>query len=102
MSIGLFVFWAAAAAAGLLGVAGGSRRQPWLTQVFCIIAALALGLQALHPALLDLFQRDASQILRGEWWLIGSALFFQDGGLAGGASNFAALLCIGGLAEQRL
>ena len=63
---------------------------------------MALGLQVLHTALQDLFQRDTSQILRGEWWRIGTALFFQDGGLAGGATNIAALLCIGGLAEQRL
>lgn len=63
---------------------------------------LFLAAQLIHPALLTLLERDAARIRQGEWWRLATALLVQDGGLAGGISNIAALLLIGSQAEQLL
>lgn len=63
---------------------------------------LFMAAQLIHPALLTLLERDAARIRQGEWWRLATALLVQDGGLAGGISNIAALLLIGSQAEQLL
>ncbi|WP_208866544.1 rhomboid family intramembrane serine protease [Mesorhizobium sanjuanii] len=66
------------------------------------ILAACLALQVAESWILQLVERNASAILSGQWWRMGTALFFQEGWLAGGVSNIVALLVIGALAEQML
>lgn len=82
----------------LLGNAG--RRLPVVT--LCVFVAVAAGLvvQLSWPPALELFRRDSAAIAAGQLWRLGTALFFQDGGFAGGVFNLVALLLLGALAEQ--
>jgi membrane associated rhomboid family serine protease len=68
----------------------------------CAAIALGIGLQLAYPSMLGMFQRDAARIAAGEWWRLVTALFLQDGGVAGGLSNLAFLVMIGSLAERVL
>ena len=86
--------------AGRLQVLPGSGRRPFLTLVIAAIVALALAAQEVWPGLLPLVQRDAAAIGHGQVYRLFTALWFQDGWLAGGLFNLAILVLIGGLAEQ--
>lgn len=78
------------------------KRCPALALTICVVLGLCLLLQLACPAILGATERDTMYVLSGQWWRIGSALFFQDGGLSGGLSNIVLLLVVGGLAEQIL
>lgn len=70
-----------------------------------VTAALVAGMLALQlhlPIVLEMFARRPSLIHGGEIWRAGTALFVQDGGLAGGLFDLVLLLAIGPLAETRL
>jgi rhomboid protease GluP len=98
----LLALWTSASAAGFINVGLDLKRPPLLTLCLCGLLALFLAAQLAYPTLLDLFQRDVLKILQGQWWRVFTALFFQDGWVAGGVTNIFALLLIGGLAEQIL
>jgi membrane associated rhomboid family serine protease len=102
MYLTFFYFGAAgAAAAAAFRIADLKRKRvPYLTILICLALGACLILQALHPAALLMFERNAAAIGAGEWWRIGAALFFQDGGVSGGVSNIFFLAIIGSLAEQ--
>jgi membrane associated rhomboid family serine protease len=77
-----------------------SRRFPYLTLFLCLALAGCLALQLLFPGILSALERDAARVYAGEWWRLFTALFFQDGGLAGGISNIFLLAWVGSIAEQ--
>jgi hypothetical protein len=83
-----------------IGLRERGRRQPILTWAVCLTLTLSLLAQLRHPQLLNLFERNTTEIVKGEWWRILTALFFQDGWIAGGVTNILLLLAIGSLCEQ--
>jgi membrane associated rhomboid family serine protease len=76
-------------------------RAPLLTLGVLSLTAGASLAQAADRDLLTRFERTPAE-LHGDWWRIATALFFQDGGLVGAASNLAFLGLIGVAAEQVL
>jgi membrane associated rhomboid family serine protease len=76
------------------------RRQPKLPLTVCVVLSLCLLAQLRDSRLLLLFERNTTQVLQGEWWRLVTALFFQDGWIAGGLTNILLLLAIGNLVEQ--
>jgi rhomboid protease GluP len=88
-------------------VAGGLQgrrrpfRFPWASAVTLALVAAMLALQLRHPALLERLARTP-ELMDGQIWRAATALFVQDGGLAGGLFNLVLLLAIGPLAESRL
>jgi len=98
----LQAFWILAIIAGSGQIRDWNKRLPLLTLSMSAVLAACLALQFLEPWLLPFVQRNASTILSGQWWRMGTALFFQDGWFVGGVSNIVALLVIGALAEQML
>lgn len=83
-----------------LNQTGFAKKIPWVTLIVACLISACLILQILLPQLLALFMRNKPLILKGELWRIITALFFQDGGLAGGIFNIVGLLFIGSLAER--
>lgn len=95
----LVAAFAALLVARLQGQAG-LRRFPWLTLSIMLVLAVALAAQILAPELLPRFQREASAIGRGDTYRLFTALWFQDGGLTGGAFNLVMLFFVGSAAER--
>jgi membrane associated rhomboid family serine protease len=77
----------------------GLRRFPVVTAVVFAITGLSNGLQFIVPGMLARLER-APAGLHGDWWRTGTALFVQDGGVAGTLSNLGFLLVAGAVAEQ--
>ncbi len=75
---------------------GGTTMAAWLTAAIGVSAAV----QFLVPGTLTALQRDASAVAQGEWWRVATALFVQDGGFPGAASNLVGVLLIGVVAER--
>ncbi|MCM6776161.1 rhomboid family intramembrane serine protease [Nocardia sp. CDC159] len=71
------------------------------TTVFLITAATGIA-QLIHPALFDRFCRAPDRVAAGEWWRLGTAMFFQDGWTAGLLFNLVILLVFGAIAERVL
>jgi membrane associated rhomboid family serine protease len=69
-----------------------------------LIMAIAIGipttLQFVFPAILTTLERDTARFLAGDWWRIVTALFVQDGGVAGSVFNLVNLLFVGSVAER--
>ena len=86
--------------AGAIALREGERRKPILTWSLCFALTLCLLAQLRYPQLLELFQRNKTEIIKGDWWRILTAIFFQDGWTVGGVTNIALLLAIGSLGEQ--
>jgi membrane associated rhomboid family serine protease len=76
------------------------KKTPWVTLIMATLISAGLVLQLVSPQLLTQSMRNTTLFLKGEWWRIITALFFQDGGWAGGISNIVSLLFIGMVAEQ--
>ncbi len=85
---------------GAIALREGERRRPILTCSVCFALTVCLLAQLRHPQLLEMFQRNTMEIMKGEWLRILTAVFFQDGWTAGGVTNIALLLGIGSLCEQ--
>jgi rhomboid protease GluP len=84
---------------------GASRKRavwPKITLATAAMLALMFAVQSAQPGVLPLFARDPSLVQRGQLWRAITALFFQDGGLAGFLFNLVILLLIGTVAERRL
>ena len=79
----------------------GFQRLPVATAVVFVITATTSVLGLVIPGMLKGWQR-APQGLHGDWWRTFTALFVQDGGVAGTISNLAFLLVLGAMAEQVL
>jgi len=92
----------AAIAVGAISLRAVRIHWPLITLAVCVVLSICLYLQIRIPALLPAVERDGVAIRAGEWWRIATALFFQDGWLAGGLFNLATLLLVGGIAEQIL
>ncbi len=76
------------------------RRFPVLTLSISILLIGCLVTEFLFPHLLFLFERDSALIYTGQWWRLMTALFFQDGWLAGGTFNILFFILIGSISEQ--
>jgi membrane associated rhomboid family serine protease len=74
---------------------------PWLSAGTVLLVAAMLALQLHYPVLLERLSRTPA-LVEGEIWRAVTAIFVQDGGLAGGLFNLVLLLAIGPLAEARL
>jgi membrane associated rhomboid family serine protease len=77
----------------------GLRRFPVVTAVVFAVTGLSNVLQFLVPGMLAGLER-APAGLHGDWWRTCTALFVQDGGVAGTLSNLAYLVAAGAVAEQ--
>jgi rhomboid protease GluP len=75
-------------------------RFPAATLTLIAVVGLSAVLQAIFPWALPALQRDAVRIAAGEWWRLATALFVQDGGVAGAVVNLIGLLLIGSVAEH--
>ncbi|HEY4372794.1 MAG TPA: rhomboid family intramembrane serine protease [Burkholderiales bacterium] len=78
-----------------------ARPYPRWTPLFVLIAAAGLLAQLQWPGLRPLLERNADAMFDGQWWRLFTALWPQDGGIAGGLANIASLLLIGNAAERR-
>ncbi|WP_280364627.1 rhomboid family intramembrane serine protease [Nocardia wallacei] len=58
--------------------------------------------QLVGSGVYDRMCRAPEQIRDGEWWRLGSAMFFQDGGAVGLAFNLVGLVVFGVIAERVL
>lgn len=85
----------------MAAVRHGLPRLPILTAVVFAVTATTSVLQFRVPGMLAALSR-APQGLHGQWWRWGTAMFAQDGGVAGTVSNLLFLLVVGVLAEQVL
>jgi membrane associated rhomboid family serine protease len=79
----------------------GFQRLPVVTAVVFVVTATTSVLGLVLPGMLEALQRTP-QGLQGDWWRMVTALFVQDGGVAGTISNLAFLLVMGVVAEQVL
>jgi membrane associated rhomboid family serine protease len=77
----------------------GLQRFPAVTVVVFAVTAVTSVLGLALPGVLEALERTAEG-LHGDWWRSVTALFVQDGGVAGTVSNLGFLLVMGALAEQ--
>jgi membrane associated rhomboid family serine protease len=73
---------------------------PRITVLFFFMIAVPSTLQFIFPSLLTTLQRDPVRFFHGEGWRLVTALFVQDGGIAGTIFNLISLLFVGAIAEQ--
>lgn len=78
----------------------GPLKRPWLTFMIFALLAVALAAQMMSPDLLPRFQREARAVADGQVYRLFTALWFQDGWLAGGIFNLTLLIFVGFTAEQ--
>jgi hypothetical protein len=79
----------------------GFQRFPVVTAVVFAVTATVSVLGLALPSLLATLER-APAGLHGDWWRTFTAVFVQEGGVAGTLSNLLFLLVMGALAEQFL
>jgi membrane associated rhomboid family serine protease len=77
----------------------GLQRFPAVTVVVFAVTAVTSVIGLALPGVLEALERTAEG-LHGDWWRSVTALFVQDGGVAGTVSNLGFLLVMGALAEQ--
>src|SRR5215204_6307413 len=77
----------------------GLQRFPAVTVVVFAVTAVTSVLGLALPGVLAALERT-TEGLHGDWWRTVTALFVQDGGVAGTVSNLGFLLVMGALAEQ--
>lgn len=100
----LYLVLLVAALASSRATGAGARpvsRQPVATlSTLAIVGVPTLLELTVKPELLELLQRDAELIGRGQVWRLVTALVVQDGGVLGAAFNLATLAVVGVAAEQ--
>lgn len=74
--------------------------MPVMTLIMAIAIGIPTTLQFVFPAILTTLERDTARFLAGDWWRIVTALFVQDGGVAGSVFNLVNLLFVGSVAER--
>lgn len=89
-----------ATTAGRLQLPSVRGPVPWLTLSLVALLALALAAQLFFPPLIAQVQRDAGAIRQGEIYRLFTALWFQDGGVAGSLFNLAILFLLGSVSER--
>jgi membrane associated rhomboid family serine protease len=70
------------------------------TLTFVLVIGLSAIFQLFFPWLRPALERNATLIASGEWWRLVTALFVQDGGIAGSIFNLVSLLLVGRVAER--
>ena len=75
---------------------------PWMWLATSLLVAIMLALQLRNPILLEHLARAPAIIKQGQLWRGVTALFVQDGSLAGGIFNLVLLASIGPIAERCL
>jgi membrane associated rhomboid family serine protease len=76
------------------------RQVPYATLLALLAITVPSTLQRFFPNLLQMFERDSTRFLAGDWWRIITPLFVQDGGLSGTLFNLVSLLLVGTVAEK--
>jgi membrane associated rhomboid family serine protease len=76
-------------------------RFPVVTAAVTAVTVATNAVQLSVPGVLERFERTPAG-LHGEWWRTVTALFVQDGGIAGTVSNLLFLVLVGTVAEQVL
>jgi len=76
------------------------RQVPFATLVLLLAISIPTALQFFFPSLLQMFERNYTRFLAGDWWRIVTPLFVQDGGVSGSIFNLVSLLLIGTVAEK--
>ena len=74
--------------------------MPFATLVLLLAISIPTALQFFFPSLLQMFERDYTRFLAGDWWRVITPLFVQDGGISGSIFNLVTLLLIGTVAEK--
>lgn len=103
LSSSLFVIvLVGAALAGALQLRSprAGRPAPVATISTGLAIAVPSTLQLLFPNILRVAMRDPDRFWAGEWWRLVTALFVQDGGVAGTIFNLVSLGIVGAVAEQ--
>jgi membrane associated rhomboid family serine protease len=77
-------------------------RIPRATFTLAAILGAMFAAQYAIPGLFALLAREPSMWRSGQLWRALSALFVQDGGMAGAFFNLATLLILGSVAERRM
>lgn len=79
-----------------------TRKSAFPQATFFLLLAIGIPslLQFFFPVILSTFQRDYGRFLNGDWWRLISALFVQDGGVAGTIFNLIGFALVGSLVER--
>ena len=99
-----FIALSAGLASGVARIAATRPplRVPLATLFMLALVGAVFSAQLAFPELLPLLTREGSLIRRGELWRGVTALFAQDGGVAGAIFNMTILLALGVVADQLL
>ena len=76
------------------------RWVPYSTLLLTLAIAVPTTLQFFFPSLLQMFERDYTRFLAGDWWRVLTPLFVQDGGLSGSIFNLVSFVLVGTVAEK--
>jgi len=69
------------------------------TLTFVLVIGLSAIFQLFFPWVRPALERNATLVASGEWWRLVTALFVQDGGIAGSIFNLVSLMLVGRVAE---
>lgn len=76
------------------------RPVPYATLLLAVAIVIPTTLQFFVPTMLQMFERDYTKFLQGEWWRLITSLFVQDRGLSGSIFNLVSILLMGMVAEE--
>jgi len=82
------------------GAPRNSGGWPGVTLSVFAMVAIGYAVQCAFPPMLGLLARDPRMLHQGEIWRVFTALFVQDGGLAGALFNLTTLLLLGTISER--
>jgi membrane associated rhomboid family serine protease len=77
-----------------------NRRFPVVALALTVIIGVPSLLQFIFPAISDVFSRQPSLELQGQWWRALTAVLAQDGGLVGAIFNLAVVAVVTVLGER--